>query len=267
MQSVNEFLLVNDGAGESGEVNRAFRYGDGFFETMRYCKGKIPLADWHQRRLLHTASLLGYNLPEILSSGEWLQQALELLRAKENTDYKIRLQLWREGGHGYLPDEGKARWQIDASVYQPRSEKIRLMGFVAQSKASGSLSRIKSCSALLYAEALRHVQLNHANEAIIFNERGRVAEGAFSSIFIQKDGKLITPSLNEGATDGVFRAWVLKKFPERVSEGSLWPEDIENAELVLMANALHGWMAVEMLEGDARRGEIPDYCLKMNPFE
>ncbi len=266
MLSVNGFLLAGEGAGEHLAVNRAFRYGDGFFETMRYCKGRIPLAEWHQRRLLRTASLLGYSLPEILSSGQWIQQSMEQLSAEAGNDFKLRLQIWREGGQGYLPDEGKARWQLEAALFQPRQEKIRLSGFVAQPKASGSLSRIKSCSALLYAEALRNAQMNGANEAIIFNERGRVAEGAHSSIFVQKDGKLITPSLNEGATDGVFRAWLLKHFPDRVSEGSLWPEDVEHAELVLMGNALHGWMGVEMLEGDVRSGEIPAYCREMNPF-
>ena len=40
--------------------NRSFRYGDGFFETMKMFNGKIVLRDYHFERLFSSLELLQF---------------------------------------------------------------------------------------------------------------------------------------------------------------------------------------------------------------
>jgi len=51
---------------------------------------------------------------------------------------------------------------------------------------------------------------NGFDEAILLNESGRVAEGSGENVFLVMDGKLVTPSINEGILIGVTRNTVIE---------------------------------------------------------
>lgn len=77
-----------------------------------------------------------------------------------------------------------------------------------------------------------------ANEVIFLNPEGQVCEGSFTSIFIKKKGKLLTPHLSCGLLPGVLRqAMVLNG---DVIEASLTVEDLKSAEAIFIGNSLRG---------------------------
>jgi len=80
----------------------------------------------------------------------------------------------------------------------------------------------------------------HAGDEVVFrNERGEVAEGARSNIFVRRKGKFLTPPLASGLLPGILRA-------ELLEGGSC-------EEAVLMPGDLDG----EMFFGNSLRGLIP----------
>ena len=76
-----------------------------------------------------------------------------------------------------------------------------------------------------------------ADEVLFCNERGELAEGARSNIFIEHDGVLLTPPLCAGALDGRLRAELIAL--GRAREATLMPGDLRNA-MVYCGNSLRG---------------------------
>jgi branched-chain amino acid aminotransferase len=58
--------------------------------------------------------------------------------------------------------------------------------------------------------ALRDAHRARATEALIFNTKGRLAEGSLSNVFVVSGGRLLTPPVEEGLLAGITRAAVLE---------------------------------------------------------
>ena len=72
-----------------------------------------------------------------------------------------------------------------------------------------TISGIKSLNFLNYILARMRAQDEGFDEAILLNTRGHIAEAATSNIFLVKDGKLVTPSLDSGILPGITRRTVI----------------------------------------------------------
>ena len=59
--------------------NRSFRYGDGFFETMKMINGSIVLEHLHIERAFHSLQLMQFDKPEYFTPSYIQQQIKELL--------------------------------------------------------------------------------------------------------------------------------------------------------------------------------------------
>jgi para-aminobenzoate synthetase/4-amino-4-deoxychorismate lyase len=99
------------------------------------------------------------------------------------------------------------------------------------------LRRHKTTSRKIYDAALASIAAEADIFDVIFlNERGEVAEGARSNIFVECDGVLLTPPLVSGALPGVLRASLLAE--GKAQEAVLWPADLQNG--FWLGNALRG---------------------------
>lgn len=79
-------------------------------------------------------------------------------------------------------------------------------------------------------------------DLVFLNERGEVAEGARSNIFVERDGVLLTPPIESGALPGVLRADLLARGQAR--EAVLRPADLAGG--FWMGNALRGLIRVTL---------------------
>ena len=97
----------------------------------------------------------------------------------------------------------------------------------------------------LYAEALKAAAHTGFDEVLFLNERGEVTEGAISNVFVEKDGKWLTPPVECGLLAGVYRRYLLRVRPE-IEERVLREEDLRRANAVYLANAVRGLRRVEV---------------------
>lgn len=101
-----------------------------------------------------------------------------------------------------------------------------------------------------YDRALKAATAAGHWDLLFVNERGEVTEGARSTLFIQKDGRWLTPPVSCGLLPGVFRRHFMTGV--HVDVRPLTPEDVRTADRVCLANAV--WGMVDMRLADA---EIP----------
>jgi para-aminobenzoate synthetase/4-amino-4-deoxychorismate lyase len=89
--------------------------------------------------------------------------------------------------------------------------------------------------------------LPDCDETIFLNERGEIAEGSRSTVFIRREGVLLTPPLSAGILDGVLRRELLKQ--GKCRETVLTLHDLKAGE-VFFGNSLRGLIAGVPVEAD-----------------
>lgn len=83
-----------------------------------------------------------------------------------------------------------------------------------------------------------------ADEVILRNERGEICEGSITSLFLRKNGRMLTPPLSSGLLPGVLRQSLLDA--GRAEERVLHPADLEGGKL-FMGNALRGLIPARLV--------------------
>ena len=87
-----------------------------------------------------------------------------------------------------------------------------------------------------------------AFETLYIDPDGYLTEGSFTSIFVERNGQLVTPPLGRGLLPGVLRAELLDT--GRAVEGDLTPADLESGFFI--GNALRGLVsAVTFAKADS----------------
>ncbi|MEI8314526.1 MAG: aminotransferase class IV [Verrucomicrobiota bacterium] len=127
---------------------------------------------------------------------------------------------------------------------QPRKfsdRPVALKAIVSSVCVHTQLAQLKTANRLPYILAKQQAEAAGADEALLLNEAGRVAEFSASNIFVVGEGKLFTPAVKDGVLPGVTRAMVIElakhlKIP--VKEKSLLPEILDTAEEVFATNSL-----------------------------
>lgn len=116
-------------------------------------------------------------------------------------------------------------------------------------------TQLNSANALLYHKTTRRELYDRewqhchdkfgADEVVYLNEKGQVAEGSRTNIFIERDGVLLTPCLETGLLPGVLRAELLDN--GRAREATLTYEDLKNADSVYLGNSVRGLQRAKAL--------------------
>jgi para-aminobenzoate synthetase/4-amino-4-deoxychorismate lyase len=76
------------------------------------------------------------------------------------------------------------------------------------------------------------------DEVIYLNERGELAEGSRTTIFIKRGGRVLTPTLASGLLPGTLRAELIAQGD--VEEAILTLEDLRTADAVFLGNSVRG---------------------------
>jgi len=100
------------------------------------------------------------------------------------------------------------------------------------------------------------------DEVLFFNENNMLCEGAISNIFIVKNKKLYTPSLENGLLSGIMRMKVIKESDLEVIETNIDKEFLESSDEIFLTNSLMEVMPVKTIKGidyNCRKFEISNY--------
>ncbi|MEC5142255.1 aminotransferase class IV [Chitinophaga sp. 212800010-3] len=227
--------------------NRSFRYGDGFFETLKVYQGKVLLADLHYERLLASLHLLHFDIPTHYSKAFFVKQVLELCHRNNVSQMaRVRIAIFRSDGGLYdpvnnLPNYIIQCWELNRTVLELNQTGLVIDIFPDVRKSCDKLSSVKSNNCLPYVMAALYAKQHHLNEVVLLNPYGRVADSTIANVFAVHNKTLYTPPLSEGGVCGVMRKHLLKaELPFKVIEKPLEIEDLENADEIFLTNAIYG---------------------------
>jgi para-aminobenzoate synthetase / 4-amino-4-deoxychorismate lyase len=195
-------------------------------ETLCRDAGSYPRLAGHLERLRRSTAWLGFAFDETE-----LLARLALLPATGR--WRVRVMLARDG-----------QLTINTFPLEETSCKARLARLADQPIDAGHpLRRHKTTDRAIYDEALKSLADDPALFDLVFlNERGEVAEGARSNVFVERDGVLLTPPVSSGALPGVLRAELLKS--GRAREAILRSTDLQDG--FFLGNALRGLIPVRL---------------------
>lgn len=198
-------------------------------ETLRRDGGVYPMWAGHLSRLKRSAAYFGFPLDEPLLLSE-------LGRQPSRGTWRVRVTLDKAGAI-----------DVEAVAFDSAPPGLRLAAMAEQAIDSRDvLRRHKTTVRPLYDAALRSLPADSPVFDLVFlNERGELAEGARSTIFVERDDVLLTPPLASGALPGVLRAHLLATGKAR--EAVLWPDDLAGG--FWLGNALRGLVRVELRPG------------------
>lgn len=82
-----------------------------------------------------------------------------------------------------------------------------------------------------------------ADEVLFTDAGGALTEGSFTSLFVERDGRLLTPSLVQGLLPGVLRRELIEQ--GRAVEARLVPGDLTDG--FWLGNSLRGLMRARLI--------------------
>jgi branched-chain amino acid aminotransferase len=244
--------------------NRAFRYGDGLFETMRLSGERIPLWERHWKRLTEGLRLIGISEERLGGSQTMLSEALKTAEGMEHA--RIRLTVYRQGEGAYYSLRNDTAFVIEASETSP--PEFRESGLEAgffrglrlpHDPRGNPFWNLKSCNALPYILAANDAKANQWDEALLFNASGYLSEGSHTNLFVWKKGELITPPLSSGCVAGVMRALTMEIAGEKeipLILRNLLPDELGHADEIWLVNALQGVQYIHQLEESTYSGDL-----------
>ncbi len=244
--------------------DRGFLYADALFETLRSYNAKPFLLDRHLERMLNSCRELGIRPTESRCE---LARVVDELIAQVGADAYLRIAVTRGSGFGpwpqVQPESGRTVIVARPLGGYPPELYDRGMELVTSAVPRAHRSPLAGHKTANYLESVlarREVAGKGADEALLLNTAGRVAELSAANIFAVSGGEVVTPEVGEGALPGVTRALVLELAAAAgivTREVRLEPGDLASASEVFATNSLLGICPVAGIDGTPLSRSVP----------
>jgi branched-chain amino acid aminotransferase len=240
---------VNEHQAFIAKDNRAFRLGDGFFESMRVIDGKVLFLEIHFSRISDTIKAYKMIAAENFNL-ELLRNQIQGLLSRNNITKggRIRITFYRKSTGYYLPHSDDVNYLIESEpllenefILNPIGKTVDI--FTDFKKDVNKLSIYKSLNAQLYIMAALHSKEKNLDDALIQNNKFAIIESISSNIFIVSNGVLYTPSLTDGCIAGTMRMNIINIALDnkiKVYECTLNPQNLLAADEIFLTNAVKG---------------------------
>ncbi|MBI5396353.1 MAG: aminotransferase class IV family protein [Verrucomicrobia bacterium] len=235
-------------------LDRGFLYGDGVFETLRCYEGKFFRLARHVERTRAGLARLSIAPPA------WLDDAADILRELVTRNAVAggvaRIVVTRGVGEfGLLGKQATEPLMLVACWNQPPPAAARyergINCMIAQQRLMATAG-IKSLNYLPQVLARREADAAGADDGLMLNSHGHVAEATAANIFLVLRRELVTPSLEGEVLPGITRAAVLElahaeKVP--VVERVVHATELVHAEEIFLTSSVGEITPVTRLSG------------------
>ncbi len=229
--------------------NRSFRYGDGFFETIKCFHNSLPLWEYHAHRLFASLKKLQFEKPSYFTADYIKDAILELVKLNLHEKLaRVRVTIFRGDGGIYDPINFRPHILIQSWPLNPENNSLNENGLIIGDytggfKAADGFANLKSNNYLLYAMAALFAKQQHWNDTLLFNHLGTYGDATISNLWIIKDTKIFTPPLSDGPVAGTMRQFLLDNLEDAgfsIEEKSLTRKDLIAADELFLSNAIYG---------------------------
>lgn len=236
--------------------DRAFLYGDSVFETMRVCHRRVFRWHQHLERFVRGLELLRLRCPVPLP--QLREAARKLIEQNQLEQALLRLTLSRGvGPRGYSP-AGADSPTVVMAMYPARPfdpvqpPRWRMITSAMRLAPADRLASHKTGSKLLQVLARMEAEAAQAEEALLLNTNGEVAEGASANLFWTRGPIVYTSPTAVGVLPGITRAVILEICASQsivVKKRLTKVEVLQTSDALFLTNSVEGIIDVVSLDG------------------
>ncbi len=237
--------------------DRGLLYGDGLFETTRVVNGRPFRLAQHLERLHRGADFLKIRLP--FSPKEIQHYASQLIEKNSLPECVLRVMLTRgPGERGYTPSSTADRPMLALTLH-PLPDACHaesLQWSMVTSKfhilASDPISGFKTTNKLLNVLARADAQERGADEALLLNTNGEVAESAGGNVFWVYQNRICTVPSGRGVLPGITRAVVLEicqSLGLETNKRVVKPQQLQKSEGIFVTQSILGIVPIAAFDG------------------
>ena len=220
-------------------LTHALHYASSVFEGQKAYAGEIFKLTEHSTRLKRSAQLLDFEIP--WSVEEIDQACRDVLRANNLENAYMRPLAWRGAEQMGVSAQRTeihlaiAAWPWGAYFGEEAIQRGLRLDISPWRRPAPYTAPTESKASGLYmiCTLARHsAQAKGYDDALMFDWRGRVAEGTGANAFFIKDGQLHTP-VPDCFLNGITRQTIMELARRRgieVIERPIWPEELEGFE-------------------------------------
>ncbi|KAF2958719.1 aminotransferase IV [Thermotoga sp. Ku-13t] len=227
-----------------------FLYGGVAYETLRTYDRRLFAARYHYERLSVTLSHLGVSLPvDYADFRRILEEGVERLGVEASIRV-VATPRGRFSAFDYVP----AGCELIVYIMELKLEPL---GYVKVKVSSVRKIDPISTPADLKVAGRTDILLakrfkGDAYDVIMLGNHGQVCEGTFTNIFLVKDGRLITPSIDSGILPGITRLNTIRlcqSLGMSVEERWVEPSELYGADELFLTHTSRGIVPVNELDG------------------
>jgi aminodeoxychorismate lyase len=236
--------------------DRGFLLGDGLFETVRVAGGQPFRFAQHLERLARGADFLKIKLP--FAPKELQKFAAQLIEKNKLPEAVLRLTLTRGDGRRGYSLQGATQPTLAMTLHSlpPMDANEPLQWSLVTSSfrvaAGDALASFKTTSKILNVLARAEAEAQGADEALLLNTNGEVAETAGGNLFWIYQDKICTVPTGRGVLPGITRAVVLEICQSLGLEANkriIKSEQLRNAEGIFITQSALGIIPVAAFDG------------------
>jgi branched-subunit amino acid aminotransferase/4-amino-4-deoxychorismate lyase len=239
-------------------LSRGIMYGEGVFETLRTYSGQTLFLEKHIDRLSKGLDILGISKPDVIEVNNLRLLVYGLLQKQQllQKDAIVRLQVWRDGQRGYLPEvETGAHFSITASVCPDTFVHPQLVTVDRKRIPSEALpSGYKFSNGINYILAAREAARREGDDALMQTVEGWISETTIANIFWVIGSTIFTPSDNCDLIPGITRNIVMELIHQNenweLQKGQFKLEHLAQADAVWICNSVRELLPVKKVDDD-----------------
>ncbi|MCV6629648.1 MAG: aminotransferase class IV [Flavobacteriaceae bacterium] len=235
--------------------NRAFRYGDGVFETIRVIHSKIIFWESHYLRMMANMRIIRMDIPMHYTMEYFEEEINKLLLAtnSKSANMRLRLTIYREAEGLYTPQNEKIGFLMEmtplAQAFFVKKEGLYKVGlFKEYLIAKDFLSTVKTTNRIKNVIGGIFAEENELDNCLLLNTDKNVIEALNGNLFLVKDNRIQTPPLSDGCINGVIRKQLLEiieHMPDyTIDEVPISPFSLQKADALFITNAIVGIQAI-----------------------
>ena len=231
--------------------NRAFKYGDALFETVKVKNLEVYFIEDHYFRLMASMRMLRMEIPMSFTLEFFENELINTVKQNNLENARVRFTVFRKDGGLYNPITNKVDYLIEASELNlVTKENYAIDLFKDFYMYSGLLSTIKSTNKLTNVLASIYASENNLDTCILLNEKKQVVEVINGNIFIVKGNLIKTPPVTEGCVKGIARKKIIDIISNidkyTLQETEISPFELQKCDEVFITNVIVGIQPVSV---------------------
>lgn len=254
--------------------DRGFLYGDSVYETLRVYGG-VPFAlDDHLERLYFSGELVGFALPwppdriraaivKTLDTADLPEGMLRIIATRGSGDFGL--------DPGLAADPQLVVMSLELPAFPPAAYEQGRSACLVSVKRNFKQAinpQAKTGNYMNNVLAAGEARRRHADEAIMLDLEGRIAEGSSANVFALLGDTWCTPPLEVGILSGITRRTTLDLCARHgiaAAERILWPEDLRAASEIFLCSSLREIMPMVTLDGvPVGNGRVGPGCRQLH---